>query len=156
MTNFMCNDSLKIALQKYQLDISSIVNVLLCNDLDILLNSGFSSSIRTGCVYFKGNAQIESDELISNIQDLTGLECFVNDVAIDDYVEDRRELLIQGICFLEKLGVALTAFKGKRFKVILSYDELTCTVRFHQIRKGEIWLDDDIDSYEEGVAFITV
>ena len=79
--------------------------------------------------------------------DLTGYECLVNHIHVDDYVDDN--LLSYGMAFYKRLIGLLKTYPEKKFRVILAYDDLTCSVRFHLIREGEEWLSANLDSYHE-------
>lgn len=139
--------------------LSDIYKLSLNINLQQLLDEGFKSSSSTGCMYFKKNKSEENNELIKRLQDLTGLECFYNDIAIDDYVDKDSNILNQGILFAKKLSEVLSEINRKSFKVIISYDpdNNTCTVRFHQTREGESWISDDLDSYKmEGIGLLKV
>jgi len=148
------NASLLKTITDLEINFSTLSAVVLVDHLQELLDQGFRTSEKTGCVYFAGSGYEESSKLQERLHDLSGMECFVNDVAIDVECEG-QEILIQGISFAERLARALSDFKKASFKVILSFDGDSCTVRFHQIRQGENWIDDDIDSYEDGLAIIS-
>ncbi len=148
------NTSLLKTIADLEINFSTLSAVVLVDRLQELLDQGFRTSGKTGCVYFAGSDCEESSELQERLHDLSGMECFVNDVSI--HVEcEGQAVLIQGITFAERLARALSDFKKVNFKVILSFDDDSCTVRFHQVRQGENWIDDDIDSYEDGLAVIS-
>ncbi len=99
--------------------------------------------------------------------DPTDLECLLNKVQMDEYVSGRPPSLLMltriGISYAlavkEKLEKA--RFSGD-FRIIVSaarsLDDsvpYTCTFRFHRLRKGAPWLNDEIESYENE-ALLTI
>jgi hypothetical protein len=71
-------------------------------------------------------------------------------------------LLGQGLAFSQALEQKLLArFSGTcRFRIILSFDpdpeHVSCAIRFHTLRPGEVWLNDDMDTYKEPILTIDV
>jgi hypothetical protein len=128
-------------------------------DLPAKLSDLLSAGVvdRDGCVFFAQLAKRASSASGSDFPDLTGYECFVNHVHIDDYVEDadERTLALVGVAFARRVCELLSARSGD-FNVIVGTDELSCSVRFHQVRAGEAWLSNDLESYkEEAIAVLT-
>ena len=146
------NSPLSKCIDEMGIKLSDLDDYVLIDRFKILLAQGFRTSDITGCVYFGGYGSEESSELIKQLHDFTGLECFINDVSIDESVNNRKKMLIQGMLFASKLAKLLVDYSEARFKVILTYDGDSCTVRFHQIRQGENWVDNDLDSYQDGLA----
>lgn len=86
--------------------------------------------------------------------DATGLECLLNKIHIDDYVNEStpiKEMVQIAICYALKLKDALlsSALDGP-FRIIISGDfpGHSCSVRFHKLRPNQVWLADDIESYK--------
>ena len=106
------------------------------------------------CILLAALADKTGNSSISDFADRTGWECFVNKIHLEDWLDDlaleKQELLIaQAILLAERLK-PLVATVALRF--IVSFDEMSCTLRMHQIRQGEDWLNDDLESYrEEGI-----
>jgi hypothetical protein len=123
--------------------------------LSDLLSAGFVD--KDGCLFFAQFAKRTSGADRSDFPDLTGYECFVNHIHIDDYIEDAdaQTLAAIGVSFARRLCELLSARSGD-FNVIVGTDELSCSVRFHRIRAGEAWLSDDLESYQdEAIAVLT-
>ena len=123
--------------------------------LSDLLSAGFVD--QDGCVFFAQFAKRTSGASRSDFPDLTGYECFVNHVHIDDYVEDAdaQTLAAVGVAFARRLCELLSARTGD-FNVIVGSDDLSWSVRFHRVRAGEAWLSDDLESYQdEAIAVLT-
>jgi hypothetical protein len=128
-------------------------------DLPAKLSDLLSAGVvdRDGCVFFAELAKRASNASRSDFPDLTGYECFVNHVHIDDYVEDAdpQTLAAMGVTFARRLCELLSERSGD-FNVIVGSDELSCSVRFHLVRAGEAWLSDDLESYrDEAIAVLT-
>lgn len=118
-----------------------------------------------GCFFFEDLWKGYPGASLSQFPDRTGLECFVNHVHIEDYVERTSTsltvdlLFTQGWQFATSLKERLAAYQPEvGFRVIFSAGEGTypsCTVRFHLIRKHENWLSEDLEGYrEESVGFM--
>ncbi len=95
--------------------------------------------------------------------DLTGWECFVNHVHIDDYIgahqesdEEPIDVLLQGLKFAVELIKKLKKYKPEEvvFRIIVSYSDYACTVRFHEIRENESWLSDSLENYSEEALYV--
>ena len=87
-----------------------------------------------------------------NFPDLTGFECFVNHIHIEDQLDrpisNEVALLRQGIAFaLETKSQLFSTFPRKHFKVIVASTTDRCDVRVHLNRPGEEWLASDLDGY---------
>ena len=95
-----------------------------------------------------------------NFPDLTGFECFVNHLHVEDQLDgpgsDQTALMRQGIAFAFAAESQLcSTFPGKPFKVIVAATAHGCGVRFHLVRTGEDWLATDLDGYgEEGILVL--
>jgi hypothetical protein len=124
-----------------------LVRVRECYFLEPLLPQGF-----------------DIDLSLQNSFDRTGLECSVNDIHLEDYVDERTrndaaEFLAQGMLYARKLWDRL-AVKG-HFSVILSFespgltewsDFTSSTVRFHLVRPDEaISMSADLDAFQDAV-----
>jgi hypothetical protein len=80
-------------------------------------------------------------------QDETGYECFVNHLHIKN--------LGEALEFAQRLSSALAERFRVRFVVIVSFDGRGATVRFHKLRSGQTWLNEDLEGYsEEGIAIL--
>ena len=100
----------------------------------------------------------------SRFGDLTGCECAINHVHLEDFVEptnhkDRETLFKSGISFAYRLKEKLiSTFPQERFRIILSYnlnDPPACVVRFHKVRAGENWIKlDDLEGYESEAVMV--
>jgi hypothetical protein len=123
-----------------------------------LLGGGFVEA--DGCVFFAELKQKAGYLKAETFSDRTGYECFVNHVHLEDYLENGNlaalVMLGRGLAFAAQLKDRLATLPGKRhFRVIVSFNGSSCTVRFHAIRADEEWVDKDLDAYkEEAVAVL--
>ena len=93
--------------------------------------------------------------------DATGYECAVNSVHIEDYLAPgaAREpvaLALTGVVCARFLADTLREFgstlaEPTSFRVIVTVDGRSSTIRFHAIRENESWLTDNLDGYEQAV-----
>jgi hypothetical protein len=113
-----------------------------------------------GC-WFLTKCRSGTKNVISEFQDRTGLECFVNKIHIEEkepvtlqeqgyiFVDTLRQLLEPRGVFNIIMGLSYSDFDGKP-------DILTCNVRFHKVRAGESWLRDDLETYkDDGLLVLT-
>ncbi len=85
---------------------------------------------------------------LATFQDRTGLECYVNKIHLEDFLEEGTTLDGPSLARLAVRCSRLLAshprkkFPGRPFRIIVSVDGRVCTLRFHKIRPGELWLQD--------------
>jgi hypothetical protein len=117
---------------------------VLSPELSSILASGFVEE--KGCVLLASETHDSVFDRAAH-QDETGYECFINHVHI--------ERLDEALEFARRLKKALVAAFVSDFVVIVSFDGQKATVRFHRLRAGQTWLNDNLEEYrEEGIAVI--
>jgi len=121
------------------------------DELSALLAAGFVEV--NGCAFLTSLIAKDTNASGDDFPDRTGYECFVNSLHIDDYVES--DFLECACLFVSE------AFKQWRaqsipslLQAIISYDEFGSLVKFHVVRSGESWVDEDIDSYEDAILVL--
>lgn len=105
--------------------------------------------------------------VVDNIEDQTGFECSLSKVHVDSFVAKETslsELARLGLDFAWHLRKGLNESKMKGpLRVIVSARAADsessvgagCTVRFHRVRAGQVWLSDDLEAYkEEAIAVL--
>jgi hypothetical protein len=100
----------------------------------------------------------------SRFGDLTGYECAVNHVHIEDLLDpaihgSHEVLFKSGATFALRLKEELeSAYPQVGFRIVLSYSldgPQSCVVRFHKVRMGEEWLKmDDLDGYRSEALMV--
>ena len=90
--------------------------------------------------------------------DKTGYECFINHVHLpfDGTGASLKSCL--GYAIALQKGLARIA-KNRSFLVIVAVEveDRGCTVRFHQLCEGEVWIEEDLEGYaEEAVLLLRV
>jgi hypothetical protein len=136
----------------YDLVISQAVQ--LPSDLQNVLSGGL---LEEDVCWFLAACRGDPKYTTAQFGDRTGLECFVNSVHVDDSEPvDPITLQKQGLAYTEALRKLLDPHGA--FKIILAFcysgaeddpaNKLTCTVRFHKVRLGEHWLEDDLEVYK--------
>lgn len=124
-----------------------------------IVHSGFTRV--DGCVILAERSNLTGNATLKDFPDRTGYECFVNHLHVEDYLAEDASitqpmLLGQGLALTYLLKEELSVFSaGENFRIIVSSDESSCSVRFHQIREGEEWLSRDLNSYtHEAILFL--
>lgn len=128
----------------------------LSEKLSELLSEGFTQL--DGAVVFTAMRDTAERVKPENFPDLTGFECFVNHIHIEDQLEgvpDPSALLKQGIAFtLATQSQLRSTFPTKPFKVIVAATAHGCGARFHLVRPGEEWLASNLDGYGEEAILV--
>jgi hypothetical protein len=125
--------------------------------LSQLLAQGFTEL--SGAIVFTAARNIGENVKPRNFPDLTGFECFVNHIHVEDQLDrsvlNEIALLRQGIAFALEMETRLhSKFPRKPFKVIVASTAHGCSVRFHVNRPGEQWLTSDLDSYAQEAILV--
>ena len=114
--------------------------------LEDIIDKGFK--VDSDRIFLSGLFENCDSVNADSFPDSTGYECFINRLNIDDYF-DENWLLIS-IWYSELLSQKLkNKYPKSLFRFIISLDEFTCAVRFHQKRDGEEWLQKDLEKYTE-------
>lgn len=126
-----------------------------------LLDAGFE--LKPGLTFLRSLVVARSSvlESLTKSEDETGIETFVNEIHIEDFVGVEFpfvELARLGCDFAFMLAIRLQNLKPQtRFRVIVSAMAVspsgsvrdTCVVRFHEQRDGQQWLSEDLEQYRE-------
>lgn len=92
--------------------------------------------------------------------DRTNYECSVNHIHVEDYLGKQRACAAGDVGPRPRIraGDQESAFAlpgTKHFQVIVAFQGLSCTVRFHTIRSDEEWVDKDAGRFgSEAVAVL--
>jgi hypothetical protein len=130
---------------------------LLSDELGALLAEGFTTL--NGAIVFKAMRQTAKRIKPENFSDLTGFECFINQVHVEDHLHgtilDQTALLKEGVAFTLAVQSRLhSCFADKPFTVQLASTDTTCAGRFHVTRPTEQWLSSDLDGYAEEAILV--
>jgi hypothetical protein len=99
-----------------------------------------------GCVLLASEAKTSAIAQNTS-QDETAFECFVNHLHVNS--------LDEALEFARRLKSALSERFTDTFVVIAAFDGRKATVRFHKLRAGQTWLNENLEGYlEEGVAVL--
>jgi hypothetical protein len=131
--------------------------VLLSYELSDLLQAGFT--VIHDAVVFSAMDQAARKTPVSSFPDLTGYECFINHLHVEDYLdgfsEDSKKLLRQSIAFALEVKKQLQfLFPERQFSLIVAYNEFGCNFRFHTVRIGESWLPADLEQFTREAIMI--
>jgi hypothetical protein len=129
----------------------------LSKKLSQLLAQGFTSL--DGAIVYTAMRGIAKNVKPEIFPDLTGFECFVNHIHVEDELDglalDQTAILRQGIAFAFATQSQLrSTFPSKHFKVVVAAAAHGCGVRFHLVRPGEVWLASDLDGYGEEAILV--
>jgi len=121
------------------------------------IGSGFIESEM--CIFFREAWNKMPHLNLAQFEDRTAFECFVNKIYIDDLLKDQdyteMEKVRETIWFAKEVQDLLkAAFEGRIFEVFLSINNYQYICNFHEIRLGETWLSDDLESYSEEAILI--
>jgi len=132
----------------------------LSSKLSTLLESRIEERDKTFCFT---SLRSTISEPVMFFGDLTGYECAVNHIHIDDFLEPGSQQK-QGLLFRSAIAFAyrlkeklISTFPKQNFNIILGYslgNPPGCTVRFHKIRENESWISDNLDGYEAEAVMV--
>jgi hypothetical protein len=114
-----------------------------------------------GCVFFRELFPHDAVSLsaLSRLRDRTGVECSVNKIHLEDFLEkgmarEAPALALTAVqCSRFLVGYLRTKFPAEPFRIIVSVQDRACTLRFHKVREGEAWID-DIHAFEEALFIV--
>lgn len=132
-----------------------------------LINDGLTIELGD-CIVLKNNLKMRKVK-ISDFIDKTGYECFINKINLEDYVENNDQTPVFFIiqCYLiimkiTQLILGLQKSNLSKYNFIFSINQNdpninlhSYVLRFHKIREGEVWLEDDINSYNEALLIFS-
>lgn len=122
--------------------------LVLPNELNSIIVNGFFEC--NGCYFSKKLMECCPSVSPEHFQDYVGFECFVNSFHIDDYVESHY--LEYSVLFSNLLLKAWRCFNCDReLNVIVLLNEFGATIKFHLIRPDEVWLNENLEVYEDPV-----
>ena len=117
---------------------------VLSPELSSVLVAGFVE--KEGCVLLASEAR-DSVAAPAVTKDETGYECFINHLHVKS--------LGEALEFAQRLKKALAERFGVAFVVIVSFSGREAIVRFHKLRAGQTWLNENLEGYlEEGIAVL--
>jgi hypothetical protein len=109
-----------------------------------VLTAGFVEE--NGCVFLASQVRDSAFNRAAT-HDETGYECLVNHLHVGT--------LQEALEFARRLKKALDEQFVGGFVVIVSFDGREATVRFHRLRVGQTWLNENLEGYqEEGIAVL--
>ncbi|MBS9440027.1 hypothetical protein EAE91_23680 [Photorhabdus noenieputensis] len=123
-------------------------HLVLTDELQSIISSGFIE--KENCFFSKKLMTYSASASQKHFQDCVGFECFVNSLHIDDYVN--KDYLEYSILFCNSLLISWNSFNPiNKLNVIISLDEFGSLVKFHLDRVGEMWLNENLESYDEPI-----
>jgi hypothetical protein len=125
------------------------VEMRLLPELAAIVEEGFVER-DNGLVFLKSCLPFTTHANVEQFQDLTGFECFVNSIHVDEVATEG--LLLQALLFASALRRRwIHQFEQRKCVAILSLSPSSTVVKLHTKRTGEHWLDPEVDSYHEAV-----
>ena len=105
-----------------------------------------------GCAFLRALWAGDPSFRLDRFPDLTGAECFVNHVHLADLgIAASKEQLCESVALA---GAIARLGRPERLRFIISLKDAECVWRFHRRRRGERWLDDDLESYREEALLV--
>ncbi|MGQ1947753.1 hypothetical protein ACT3CD_11710 [Geofilum sp. OHC36d9] len=114
-----------------------------------MLNRGFVE--KDGCYLLKHFSELQNHMELSDFEDRTGYECFINSFHVDDYV--RTNVFKQAILFLNKLLIIWDKQNNNlSLEVILSKTNTGFHISFYVRRIDECWIPaENVDDFKEAI-----
>jgi hypothetical protein len=127
-----------------------------------LVEGGFKEV--QGCTFYRDlfHADQLSDSLFEIVMDKTGYDCSVNHIHLEEYCQKGAIRDVQSLALISVQCASFLAdslrkkYPDDSFKILVSVrdEDRTCTMRFHKERRGEPWIDDDLEHYKEEAVFV--
>ncbi len=146
------NENFLSALEKNNIEVGNTANSI--EGLSEILECGIYKEAKSECYLLKYTDVSSIEDIVAHMEDKTGVECYYNDICINDYIENEDQALFKGVCFLNALKEILENEFDEVFIIIISFENGDCTVRFHLDRTSESWLSGNLEDYEDAVAFV--
>jgi hypothetical protein len=107
-----------------------------------------------GCVFLGTLRRGAGEMKLADFSDRTAFECYVNHIHVEDYLENGSLVALiilgRGLALARQLRDRLATIDGHRhFRVIVTFHQAGCTVRFHTIRPDEEFTDKELSGLEE-------
>ena len=137
---------------------AALTEIYVPSPFQILVGGGFTEI--QGCVFLRSLFPYDTLMALPR-NDLTGNESSVNSFHLEDYLEkgmsrEAPALAVTAVKCVDWLAERLRRFSADPFRIIFSVGGRNCVMRFHKVREGESWLDDDLEGYQEAVAVYDV
>lgn len=122
--------------------------------LQTLLRAGVVR--KNGGIFLKALLSKSGNAQPADFPDMTGYECFINHIHLDDRLGKGASAFEQAILFGRQVRDLLSRHvsAGSNVKVIVSCSGDGCSVRFHLVRENEKWLSEKLDSYAEAILIL--
>lgn len=121
------------------------------SELLTIIAQGFER--KSGCAFLASLAKRQMNSNANDFPDKTGYECFVNSIHIDDYMDDNY--FRSAVTFANKVKEAwLASASPEILRFLIMSNDLGAIVKFHVVRAGECWLDENIDEYGDGILVL--
>jgi len=134
---------------------TNLTEIYVPSPFQLLVGGGFKDV--QGCIFFRELFHHDALTSLALHQDMTGYECAVNAIHLEDYLEkgmarEAPALAMTAAKCIDWLVERLRRFSSEPFRIIVSVRARNCTLRFHKVRDGESWLADNLEGYEEAIA----
>ena len=160
-TNFQINNKMRELCKGISIPDLDNLN----KELNVLIINGLVKKYED-CVIFKKNMNKFKVD-ISDFIDKTGYECFMNKINLEDYILKSGTLSVIHQGFLTLLMITKLILEFKELPLSIYYlifsinqDDKdinlhSYVLRFHKLRPGETWLQDDLNSYNEALMIFS-
>lgn len=129
-------------------------NVVLHPNLGKIVALGLT--IGVDHVLITGMAPRKTNASSSDFPDDTGYECFMNQIHIGDALDEGDQIPQAGRLVRDLFMLWRGIMRDEYLNAIVAIDEdLQVVVRFHKKRRGQSWLSDDFDKYEDAVLEVS-
>ncbi len=152
--NIKMNSVMKRMLEHF--GVNSISLDVIPDDLDVFEDIVKEGIVEEGgCILLRQNLSQYKNSKIKDFPDLTGYECFINKIHVDDYLNTSDpKVLLEYTLRLAQYFVKQLAKFNEKIQIVIGFqldDILTSSIRFHKVRNNEFWLNSNLESYKEGI-----
>ena len=118
------------------------------------IKSGFI--VTNGCFFVTALYDKPRNVTLAAFPDQTGFECCVNHFHIDDYVKDDAKQLCLALALIDKIKKKWSQWDYCKLPIefIVSINKSSSVLKFHVIRPGQQFMDEDLENYEDDAVLI--
>lgn len=100
---------------------------------------------------------IDWDNVLKTLQDFTGFEASSNEIRLGDYFDiENVDFIKLAYIIVDELATYLKKeYKDCAFEIVAQIDD-NILIRFYQRRKGESWIDYNLDNYKNEKLLVRI
>jgi hypothetical protein len=110
-----------------------------------------------GCYFLDALYHGRGNATLHSFPDETGYECFVNHLHLDDYAVGSANQVGLALTLMQNIKSQWreSKYSALPLEFVVSVDDSSCVLRFHVLRQGQRYLDEDLEAYKEDAVLVS-